>query len=253
LPTGNRPHAIPGVFIVPDSREVSPELNHGGQFAALLEHLTDGGGRGLVDTEHGARMSGRSATGKQIRRPTTSGRGIKSVGLQFPRSATFHLIRTEIGMPEVDHPVECLAGDFRFSPLIGRSPSVKTSTDEGLVSSTSPFPSGSAHFGARPLQPYPNTAPILRNEFDPRRLQGSAHHVQGCASRLRTAALELPHGHDPDTSCRRELLLGPIKERARGTALGGRDHERRLAWGDENNQNQRISLDLVLAVVYRHI
>jgi hypothetical protein len=59
---------------------------------------------------------------------------MKSVGLQFPRSATFHLIRTEIDMPEADHPVECVAGDFRFGPLIGQSPGVETSTDKGLVS-----------------------------------------------------------------------------------------------------------------------
>jgi hypothetical protein len=25
-------------------------------------------------------------------------------------------------MPEVDHPVECVAADFRFGPLIGQSP-----------------------------------------------------------------------------------------------------------------------------------
>jgi hypothetical protein len=44
-PTGNRPHTHPGVFIVSDFREVPPEHNHGGQFAAFLEHLTDSGDR----------------------------------------------------------------------------------------------------------------------------------------------------------------------------------------------------------------
>jgi hypothetical protein len=40
-----------------------PELDHGGQFAALLERLADGRGRCFVDTEHGADMGTRTATG----------------------------------------------------------------------------------------------------------------------------------------------------------------------------------------------
>jgi hypothetical protein len=33
---------------------MSPQLDHSGQFAAFLEHLTDGRGCHIVDAEHGA-------------------------------------------------------------------------------------------------------------------------------------------------------------------------------------------------------
>jgi hypothetical protein len=39
----------------------------------------------------------------------------------------------------------------------------------------------------------------------------------------------LAHGHDPDLGCRRKLLLGPFKERARSAALSRCDHGRGLS------------------------
>ena len=65
LPSRNCPHADPGRLVVGDPREMPPELDHGGEFAALLEHLTDRRGRGLVDAEHGVKMGRRSARGKR--------------------------------------------------------------------------------------------------------------------------------------------------------------------------------------------
>jgi hypothetical protein len=44
---------------------MAPKLDHGGQLAAFLEHLTDGLGCRLVDAEHGANMSGGTATDKR--------------------------------------------------------------------------------------------------------------------------------------------------------------------------------------------
>jgi hypothetical protein len=43
---------------------VPPELNRGGQFAAFIEHPTDGLGRRLIHAEHGASMDGGTATDK---------------------------------------------------------------------------------------------------------------------------------------------------------------------------------------------
>jgi hypothetical protein len=45
-------HATPGAGVIRDPREVPPELDHGGQFAAFLEHLADRLGRYLVYAEH---------------------------------------------------------------------------------------------------------------------------------------------------------------------------------------------------------
>jgi hypothetical protein len=45
--------------------EVPPELDHGRQFAAFLEHLTDGRGCRFVDAEHGASM-GRASKSADI-------------------------------------------------------------------------------------------------------------------------------------------------------------------------------------------
>jgi ABC-type glutathione transport system ATPase component len=46
---------------------VPPELDRGGQFAAFIEYPTDGLGRRLIDTEHGASMGGGTATDKPNR------------------------------------------------------------------------------------------------------------------------------------------------------------------------------------------
>jgi hypothetical protein len=44
---------------------MAPELNHGGQLAAFLEHPTDSLGCRLVDAEQGANMGGGVAAGKR--------------------------------------------------------------------------------------------------------------------------------------------------------------------------------------------
>ena len=64
LPIRNRRHATPG-GIIRTPREVPPESDRGGQFAAaFLEHLTDDLGRRLVDAEHGAGMRGETDNGQ---------------------------------------------------------------------------------------------------------------------------------------------------------------------------------------------
>jgi hypothetical protein len=44
---------------------MAPKLNDGRQFAAFLEHLTDGGGGCLINAEHAANVGGGTAPGKR--------------------------------------------------------------------------------------------------------------------------------------------------------------------------------------------
>jgi hypothetical protein len=45
---------------------VPPEFNHGGQFAAFIEHLTDRRGGCFIDAEHDLSMGDGTATDKQF-------------------------------------------------------------------------------------------------------------------------------------------------------------------------------------------
>jgi hypothetical protein len=56
---------IRAALVVLNPGEMAPELDHGGQLAAFLEHLAEGLGCRLVDAEHGASMGGGTATGKR--------------------------------------------------------------------------------------------------------------------------------------------------------------------------------------------
>jgi hypothetical protein len=65
LPPGDGAHAAPRLGVVGDQREMAAQLDHGGEFAPLLEGGTYGGGGRLVDDEHAVSMGSPGTTGKR--------------------------------------------------------------------------------------------------------------------------------------------------------------------------------------------
>src|SRR4051795_7628208 len=70
LPPGDDPHALAGLGVVGDEREVALELDDAGQLAAVLVGAADGLSGGLVDGEHAA--SGWGGDGRKGRRAGTA-------------------------------------------------------------------------------------------------------------------------------------------------------------------------------------
>src|SRR4051794_28447084 len=52
LPSGDDPHALPGLRVVADQWEVSPELDDAGQLATFMVGAADRFGGGFVDGKH---------------------------------------------------------------------------------------------------------------------------------------------------------------------------------------------------------
>ena len=80
--------AAPCLGVVGDEREVAAQLDHSGEFAALLEGGPDDGGGRFVDDEHAARMGSLRATSKHVRRHTARRRRPRPrLGAGVPASA----------------------------------------------------------------------------------------------------------------------------------------------------------------------
>ncbi|MFL5283050.1 MAG: hypothetical protein ACJ8AW_19180 [Rhodopila sp.] len=56
MPTGDRTHAQPGVFIISNAWEMSAQFDHGGELATLIVGPADGLSRRFVHTEHDANL-----------------------------------------------------------------------------------------------------------------------------------------------------------------------------------------------------
>ena len=101
--TGNRAGVQRRLLIVDDTGKQPTQFDHGGQFAALVEGAAD-------------------RVGARIDR-----------GLWSPIPACVSADASRDRHAQTCHPVEHVASDFCLDALLGQSPCVKSSADDGLV------------------------------------------------------------------------------------------------------------------------
>jgi hypothetical protein len=114
----------------------------------------------------------------------------------------------------------------RVTPVRGNLPLTRHGrSDRGLGSCSM----RRLHLPERMAKANTRATAVRINEIHASRFKGSAHDVQGCATRLTCAAFELMHRNRPDTRLFSKLLLSPADKAPGSSALRGSDaHARRL-------------------------
>src|SRR3954454_13505275 len=69
LPPGDDPHALAGLGVVGDQREVAAELDDARQLAGMVIGAADGFGGGLIDCEHRLQLGRDRGSEQPCRRP----------------------------------------------------------------------------------------------------------------------------------------------------------------------------------------
>src|SRR6266513_2648058 len=70
---------------------------------------------------------------------------------------------------------------------------------------------------------------ILVNKLNSGSLEGSPYDIQSSPARLSQPRFELMHSYHPDTGRLRKVVLTPVKETTRCSALGCRNHSSNMA------------------------
>jgi hypothetical protein len=93
------------------------------------------------------------------------------------------------------------------------------------------------------LQSHAWPSAILVDELDAGSFKSPSNNINGSAARLIRSRLELVNSHDPNTRFRSKVLLAPIQERARCSALLRRDHNEGNVTAQQLLQLHRKSID----------
>jgi hypothetical protein len=102
---------------------------------------------------------------------------------------------------------------------LSRLPMRLTAFRQRTVSLSRPFPS---HLS----KSHTHAATVVLDEFDAGRFKGVTNHNQRCPAGLIYACFQLADGHDPHLRFPCEILLTPVEQASRGSALGGRNHKK---------------------------